>query len=136
MLLWSDGCVHTQDPGISSTQAEGSYWPYEDGMKRDVFIKDSEGNVIIGKVSLRSVWRRGGRPLTPGPVSCLLSPGSGVARSDRLPRLLQRGDARMVVREPEEVPPGGALRRPVDCKYGSEAVGQSPVLSSACLSVK
>uniref|UniRef100_H3CS37 Alpha glucosidase 2 n=1 Tax=Tetraodon nigroviridis TaxID=99883 RepID=H3CS37_TETNG len=38
------------DPGISSTQPEGSYWPYEDGMKRDVFIRDWEGNVILGKV--------------------------------------------------------------------------------------
>lgn len=56
-LLLFDSCFHTQDPGISSTQPEGSYWPYEDGLKRDVFIKDSEGNVIIGKVSLWSIWR-------------------------------------------------------------------------------
>ncbi|XP_056890732.1 lysosomal alpha-glucosidase isoform X1 [Takifugu flavidus] len=40
------------DPGISSTQPEGSYWTYEDGLKRDVFVKDSEGNVIIGKVRI------------------------------------------------------------------------------------
>lgn len=47
------------------------------------------------------------------------SAGSGVARPHRLSRLLQRGDARVVVREPEEVPPAGALRWPVDCKCGS-----------------
>lgn len=49
-LLPFDARFHPQDPGISSTQPEGSYWPYEDGVKRDVFIKDSDGNVIIGKV--------------------------------------------------------------------------------------
>lgn len=41
-----------QDPGISSTQPEGSYWPYEEGLRRDVFIKDMEGDTIIGKVRL------------------------------------------------------------------------------------
>ncbi|KAF6717623.1 Lysosomal alpha-glucosidase [Oryzias melastigma] len=38
------------DPGISSTQAEGSYWPFDEGLKRGVFIKDSEGKTLIGKV--------------------------------------------------------------------------------------
>lgn len=47
----------TQDPGISSTQPEGSYWTYDDGLKRDVFIKDSEGDVIIGKASLCTIVR-------------------------------------------------------------------------------
>ncbi|XP_061576253.1 lysosomal alpha-glucosidase [Cololabis saira] len=38
------------DPGISSTQPEGSYWPFDEGLKRGVFIKDSEGKTLIGKV--------------------------------------------------------------------------------------
>lgn len=38
------------DPGISSTQAEGSYWPYDEGLRRGVFINDSDGNTLIGKV--------------------------------------------------------------------------------------
>ncbi|KAF3852609.1 hypothetical protein F7725_005964 [Dissostichus mawsoni] len=37
------------DPGISSSQPEGSYWPYDEGLKRDVFIKDAEGKTLIGK---------------------------------------------------------------------------------------
>lgn len=39
-----------QDPGISSTQPEGSYWPFDEGVKRGVFIKDAEGKTLIGKV--------------------------------------------------------------------------------------
>lgn len=38
------------DPGISSSQPEGSYWPYDEGLRRDVFIKDAEGKTLIGKV--------------------------------------------------------------------------------------
>ncbi|KAM3624389.1 uncharacterized protein V6R79_022800 [Siganus canaliculatus] len=38
------------DPGISSSQPEGSYWPYDEGLKRGVFIKDAEGKTLIGKV--------------------------------------------------------------------------------------
>ncbi|KAM6939968.1 lysosomal alpha-glucosidase [Xenentodon cancila] len=38
------------DPGISSTQPEGSYWPFDEGLKRGVFIKDSEGKTLNGKV--------------------------------------------------------------------------------------
>uniref|UniRef100_A0A7N8WTL8 Alpha glucosidase 2 n=1 Tax=Mastacembelus armatus TaxID=205130 RepID=A0A7N8WTL8_9TELE len=38
------------DPGISSTQPEGSYWPYDEGLKRGVFIKDNDGKTLIGKV--------------------------------------------------------------------------------------
>uniref|UniRef100_A0A7N6BX32 P-type domain-containing protein n=1 Tax=Anabas testudineus TaxID=64144 RepID=A0A7N6BX32_ANATE len=37
------------DPGISSTQPQGSYWPYDEGLKRGVFIKDAEGKTLIGK---------------------------------------------------------------------------------------
>ncbi|KAM9770100.1 lysosomal alpha-glucosidase [Menidia menidia] len=38
------------DPGISSTQPEGSYWPFDEGLKRGVFIKDAEGKTLVGKV--------------------------------------------------------------------------------------
>ncbi|XP_034043234.1 lysosomal alpha-glucosidase [Thalassophryne amazonica] len=38
------------DPGISSVQPEGSYWPYDEGLKRGVFIKNAEGKTLIGKV--------------------------------------------------------------------------------------
>ncbi|XP_068606965.1 lysosomal alpha-glucosidase [Brachionichthys hirsutus] len=38
------------DPGISSTQPEGSYWPYDEGLRRDIFIKGADGKPLIGKV--------------------------------------------------------------------------------------
>ncbi|XP_015249519.1 PREDICTED: lysosomal alpha-glucosidase-like [Cyprinodon variegatus] len=38
------------DPAISSSQPEGSYWPFDEGLKRGVFIKDAEGKTLIGKV--------------------------------------------------------------------------------------
>lgn len=38
------------DPGISSVQPEGSYWPFDEGLRRDIFIKDAEGKTLIGKV--------------------------------------------------------------------------------------
>uniref|UniRef100_A0A8C6T772 Si:ch73-12o23.1 n=1 Tax=Neogobius melanostomus TaxID=47308 RepID=A0A8C6T772_9GOBI len=38
------------DPGISSTQPQGEYWPYDEGLRRGVFIKDAHGNTLIGKV--------------------------------------------------------------------------------------
>ncbi|KAJ0051153.1 hypothetical protein NL108_014607, partial [Boleophthalmus pectinirostris] len=38
------------DPGISSTQPPGEYWPYDEGQKRAVFIRDADGNTLIGKV--------------------------------------------------------------------------------------
>ncbi|XP_031442858.1 lysosomal alpha-glucosidase-like [Clupea harengus] len=38
------------DPGISSTQPSGSYWPFDEGMKRGVFINDSDGHTLIGQV--------------------------------------------------------------------------------------
>ncbi|KAM9314287.1 lysosomal alpha-glucosidase isoform 2-T2 [Pholidichthys leucotaenia] len=54
--LVKDLHVHDQryvmilDPGISSSQPEGSYWPFDEGLKRGVFIKDAEGKTLIGKV--------------------------------------------------------------------------------------
>ncbi|XP_010901697.3 lysosomal alpha-glucosidase isoform X2 [Esox lucius] len=38
------------DPGISSVQQEGRYWPYDEGLKRGVFINHSDGKTLIGKV--------------------------------------------------------------------------------------
>lgn len=38
------------DPGISSTQPQGEYWPYDEGLRRGVFIRDAQGNTLIGKV--------------------------------------------------------------------------------------
>ncbi|XP_034046312.1 lysosomal alpha-glucosidase [Thalassophryne amazonica] len=38
------------DPGISSTSPPGTYAPFDDGLKRDVFIKNATGHVLIGKV--------------------------------------------------------------------------------------
>ncbi|KAM6905326.1 lysosomal alpha-glucosidase [Xenentodon cancila] len=38
------------DPGISNTSPPGTYPPFEDGLKRDVFIKNATGDILIGKV--------------------------------------------------------------------------------------
>ncbi|XP_037648431.1 lysosomal alpha-glucosidase isoform X1 [Sebastes umbrosus] len=38
------------DPGISSTSPHGTYSPFDDGLKRDVFIKNATGQILIGKV--------------------------------------------------------------------------------------
>ncbi|XP_021379413.1 lysosomal alpha-glucosidase-like [Mizuhopecten yessoensis] len=38
------------DPGISTSQKPGSYMPYDVGIKMDIFIKDSSGKPIVGKV--------------------------------------------------------------------------------------
>ncbi|XP_022103478.1 lysosomal alpha-glucosidase-like isoform X2 [Acanthaster planci] len=38
------------DPGISSTQPAGTYPPYDTGIAQDVFIKDSNGKPIVGRV--------------------------------------------------------------------------------------
>ncbi|KAM6966271.1 lysosomal alpha-glucosidase [Tautogolabrus adspersus] len=38
------------DPGISSTSPPGTYPPFDDGVKRDVFIKNATGHILIGKV--------------------------------------------------------------------------------------
>ncbi|XP_076451187.1 lysosomal alpha-glucosidase-like isoform X2 [Babylonia areolata] len=38
------------DPGISSTQKPGTYPPFDEGIKMDIFIKNATGQVLIGKV--------------------------------------------------------------------------------------
>ncbi|RDD41927.1 Maltase-glucoamylase, intestinal [Trichoplax sp. H2] len=42
------------DPAISDNQTAGTYPPYDNGVKMDIFIKDGEGKTLIGKV-----WPRG-----------------------------------------------------------------------------
>lgn len=38
------------DPGISAGEPRGTYLPFDEGVKEDIFIKDNEGNLLIGKV--------------------------------------------------------------------------------------
>ncbi|XP_051569666.1 lysosomal alpha-glucosidase isoform X1 [Myxocyprinus asiaticus] len=38
------------DPGISSSSPPGSYKPFDDGLKSGVFINNSSGQILIGKV--------------------------------------------------------------------------------------
>ncbi|XP_029433338.1 lysosomal alpha-glucosidase-like isoform X2 [Rhinatrema bivittatum] len=38
------------DPGISSTQPPGSYWPYDEGLKRGIFVNTSRGAPLVGEV--------------------------------------------------------------------------------------
>uniref|UniRef100_A0A8C6V503 Lysosomal alpha-glucosidase n=1 Tax=Naja naja TaxID=35670 RepID=A0A8C6V503_NAJNA len=45
-----DMYVMIVDPGISSTSPTGSYRPYEEGLKRGVFIINATGQPLIGKV--------------------------------------------------------------------------------------
>lgn len=40
----------SKDPGISTTSPPGTYPPFDNGLKRDVFIKNVTGNILIGKV--------------------------------------------------------------------------------------
>lgn len=67
LFLWCFVLIFTQDPGISSTSPHGTYPPFDDGLKRDVFIKNATGSILIGKVrcpflafltrtSLTQVW--------------------------------------------------------------------------------
>lgn len=50
LFLWCFVLIFTQDPGISSTSPHGTYPPFDDGLKRDVFIKNATGSILIGKV--------------------------------------------------------------------------------------
>ena len=45
--------VNIIDPGISSTQPTGSYFPYDDGIKRGIFMrKFNSTELITGKVTI------------------------------------------------------------------------------------
>lgn len=45
-------CFSPQDPAISSSGPAGSYRPYDEGLRRGVFITNETGQPLIGKV----VW--------------------------------------------------------------------------------
>ncbi|XP_074057924.1 lysosomal alpha-glucosidase-like isoform X2 [Macrotis lagotis] len=42
--------VLIMDPAISSTQATGTYAPYEEGLKKGIFINNTNGQPLIGEV--------------------------------------------------------------------------------------
>ncbi|XP_068764111.1 lysosomal alpha-glucosidase-like isoform X5 [Struthio camelus] len=37
------------DPGISSTNPHGSYWPFDEGLRRGLFINTTQGQPLIGQ---------------------------------------------------------------------------------------
>lgn len=39
------------DPGVSGSEKPGSYFPYDVGVKMNIFIKNSTDQIFIGKVS-------------------------------------------------------------------------------------
>ena len=46
------------DPAISGGEPPGTYPPYDDGIKQDIFVKNHRGEVFVGKVwnPDKSVW--------------------------------------------------------------------------------
>lgn len=42
--------LHPQDPGISSTNPHGSYWPFDEGLRRGLFLNTTKGQPLIGQV--------------------------------------------------------------------------------------
>lgn len=38
------------DPGISGCEPNGTYPPYDEGIASDVFVKNSDGGIFVGKV--------------------------------------------------------------------------------------
>ncbi|RWS18913.1 Lysosomal alpha-glucosidase-like protein, partial [Leptotrombidium deliense] len=48
------------DPGVSGGEKSGTYPPYDEGMKMDIFIKNSTGQVLIGRV-----WNKSGKTVFP-----------------------------------------------------------------------
>lgn len=40
------------DPGVSASEPDGTYPPFDDGIKRGIFVKNSSGQPFIGKVRI------------------------------------------------------------------------------------
>lgn len=38
------------DPGVSAAEPSGTYPPYDEGIAKDIFVKNSDGSVFIGRV--------------------------------------------------------------------------------------
>lgn len=47
-MTCSDGIM--QDPGISNHEPNGSYKPYNLGLETNVFVKNSSGGLLVGRV--------------------------------------------------------------------------------------
>lgn len=43
------------DAGVSASEAEGTYPPYDEGVRMDIFVKNSSKQIFIGKVSISIV---------------------------------------------------------------------------------
>jgi lysosomal alpha-glucosidase len=68
--------VNIIDPGISSTQPAGSYPAYDDGIKRDIFMKKfNSTELITGKVIIEILC------LT---SACAIIFSKGLARNNRI----------------------------------------------------
>lgn len=66
-----------QDPGISSSGPPGTYRPYDEGLRRGVFIRNATGQPLIGKVRLGCSPDPRARELEWGRTSWQETPGNG-----------------------------------------------------------
>lgn len=39
------------DPGVSASEIQGTYPPYDIGIKMDIFVKNASGKPFVGKVN-------------------------------------------------------------------------------------
>lgn len=99
-----------QDPAISSSGPPGSYRPYEEGLRRGVFITNETGQPLMGKVVCG--LRAGGAGRGPGlgePAACSGPGGIPAGHSPRGRWLRTRKDAWA---RHSNVDPGWALGLP------------------------
>ncbi|XP_061701362.1 lysosomal alpha-glucosidase isoform X2 [Syngnathoides biaculeatus] len=61
------------DPGISARSPPGTYRPFDDGLKRDVFIKNATGHLLLGEVGrgFGSLVARRRRTTSTPPCACV-----------------------------------------------------------------
>lgn len=45
------------DPGVSSREPKGTYPPYDDGLKKELFIKNASGLPLEGQVCVISLLK-------------------------------------------------------------------------------